>query len=186
MRSPTFFVVQCHWFGCTGLQLTCSSLLQSHPPASKQCHALHAFVLLLNLMLLLDLPECVLHVYLQVWQDLEVEKLGSGSFSYLLTWQGSDASLAPALFISHVDVVPVTKGTEQDWKHPPFSGAVADGFIWGAYSLVVVQCKCKCKHMQCNLQPVAMRCNAACNAIISRHLSVEVTVAATPQTIHEV
>lgn len=57
--------------------------------------------------------------------------MGSGSFSYLLTWRGSDASLAPALFISHVDVVPVTKGTEQDWTLPPFSGAVADGFIWG-------------------------------------------------------
>ena len=39
--------------------------------------------------------------------------------------------MQPALFISHLDVVPVTPGTEQDWTHPPFSGQVADGFIWG-------------------------------------------------------
>ena len=30
-----------------------------------------------------------------------------------------------------MDVVPVESGTEADWTHPPFAGAVADGFIWG-------------------------------------------------------
>jgi carboxypeptidase PM20D1 len=30
-----------------------------------------------------------------------------------------------------MDVVPVEPGTEADWTHPPFSGAIADGFIWG-------------------------------------------------------
>jgi carboxypeptidase PM20D1 len=66
-----------------------------------------------------------------VWQHLTVDMLGSGGFSYLITWQGSNPDLQPALFISHVDVVPVSPGTEQDWRHPPFSGAVAEGYIWG-------------------------------------------------------
>lgn len=75
--------------------------------------------------------------YREVWAALEVERLGEGGLSYLLTWRGSDASLRPVLFISHVDVVPVTQETLPDWQHPPFSGAVADGFIWGRGALDV-------------------------------------------------
>ena len=52
-------------------------------------------------------------------------------FSLLYTWQGSDPSLKPVLLNAHMDVVPVEPGTEADWTHPPFSGAIADGFIWG-------------------------------------------------------
>ena len=48
----------------------------------------------------------------------------------LIKWQGSDPSLLPLLFISHYDVVPVTKATEKDWEHGPFSGAIADGCGW--------------------------------------------------------
>jgi carboxypeptidase PM20D1 len=32
---------------------------------------------------------------------------GVGSLSYLITWQGSQPQLPPALFVSHFDVVPV-------------------------------------------------------------------------------
>jgi carboxypeptidase PM20D1 len=32
-------------------------------------------------------------------------------------------------------VVPVEDGTEQDWQHPPFSGAVVDGVVWGRGTL---------------------------------------------------
>lgn len=74
-------------------------------------------------------------MHMQVWQQLQVEKLGAGNHSYLITWRGSNPALKPALFISHVDVVPVSPGTEQDWTHPPFGGAVADGFIWGKPAL---------------------------------------------------
>ena len=45
----------------------------------------------------------------------------------LLKWQGSDSDLLPVLLISHYDVVPVTQGTEADWTHGPFSGAIVDG-----------------------------------------------------------
>lgn len=49
----------------------------------------------------------------------------------LITVTGSDASLKPALFMSHLDVVPVVPGTEGDWLHGPFSGDVAEGYVWG-------------------------------------------------------
>ena len=47
------------------------------------------------------------------------------------TWRGSDPSLPAVLLMAHQDVVPVTPGTEGDWKHPPFAGVVADGAVWG-------------------------------------------------------
>jgi carboxypeptidase PM20D1 len=59
--------------------------------------------------------------------------------SLLYTWQGSDPSLAPALFVAHQDVVPVEPGTEADWSHPPFSGAIDDGYIWGRGGLDMKQ-----------------------------------------------
>lgn len=66
--------------------------------------------------------------------------MAAGSFelvghSVLITVPGSDSELRPCLFMSHQDVVPVVEGTENDWTHPAFSGAVADGFIWGRGTL---------------------------------------------------
>ncbi len=55
--------------------------------------------------------------------------------SLLYTWEGSDPALPPALLMGHLDVVPVEKGTEKNWTHPPFSGAIADGFVWGRGAL---------------------------------------------------
>lgn len=52
-------------------------------------------------------------------------------YSLLYRWRGREEALKPILLMAHSDVVPVEKGTEQDWLHPPFSGAVADGFVWG-------------------------------------------------------
>ena len=47
-------------------------------------------------------------------------------WSLLLRWQGRDAALQPGLCISHLDVVPVQDAGR--WTHPPFSGAVQDGY----------------------------------------------------------
>jgi carboxypeptidase PM20D1 len=52
-------------------------------------------------------------------------------FALLYTWQGTDPDLKPLLLLSHQDVVPIEPGTEPDWIHPPFSGAVDDGYVWG-------------------------------------------------------
>ena len=58
-----------------------------------------------------------------------------GHHALLITLPGSDPALRPCLYMSHQDVVPVVKGTEQDWTLPPFSGAVQDGYIWGRGTL---------------------------------------------------
>lgn len=45
----------------------------------------------------------------------------------MMKWEGTDSSLDPIIIISHMDVV----AAEGEWKYPPFSGAIAEGKIWG-------------------------------------------------------
>lgn len=54
-----------------------------------------------------------------------------GKYSLLLKWQGSDSSLQPVLFMAHQDVVPIAKDKAKAWQQGPFSGAIADGIVWG-------------------------------------------------------
>ena len=56
-------------------------------------------------------------------------------YSLLYTWTGSDSTLDPFLLMGHLDVVPVERGTESRWTHPPFEGVVADSFVWGRGAL---------------------------------------------------
>lgn len=72
-------------------------------------------------------------VYPQIYGELEVERVGD--YTKLYRWEGRDPELKPGMLIGHYDVVPVESGTEADWTHPPFSGAVADGFVWGRGAL---------------------------------------------------
>lgn len=58
-----------------------------------------------------------------------------GTNTLVYTWKGSDPSRAPIVLMAHQDVVPVTAGSESNWKHPPFSGAIADGAVWGRGSI---------------------------------------------------
>lgn len=60
-----------------------------------------------------------------------------GGHTLLFRWKGTVSSVEPVLLMSHLDVVPVEAGTEKDWIHPPFSGRIADGFIWGRGALDV-------------------------------------------------
>ncbi len=48
--------------------------------------------------------------------------------SLLYTWPGTQPEAAGVLLLAHQDVVPAT---EAGWTHPPFSGARADGHVWG-------------------------------------------------------
>ncbi len=57
------------------------------------------------------------------------EVVGDGSL--LFTWQGSDPSLAPLLLMGHMDVVPVDGTSLSKWKHAPFAGDIAEGYVWG-------------------------------------------------------
>lgn len=64
-----------------------------------------------------------------------LERVPVGAHAVLYHWRGRDPS-APALVLTaHLDVVPVEPGTEADWTHAPFSGAIADGFVWGRGAL---------------------------------------------------
>ena len=87
-----------------------------------------------------DHPEnfAVLHQLLRqeyplLHQHLQCDELEGGSLLY--TWSGKDPSLEPVLFMAHQDVVPADEHTLNKWTYPPFSGAIADGFIWGRGSM---------------------------------------------------
>ena len=58
-----------------------------------------------------------------------------GDANLLFKWTGTDSTLEPIVMMAHMDVVPVEPGSERDWTHPPFSGDIADGFIWGRGAL---------------------------------------------------
>jgi carboxypeptidase PM20D1 len=78
------------------------------------------------------------HTYLektfpQVYAKLDHEVVAANNL--LFTWKGTDPSLKPILLMGHQDVVPIEEDTESNWTHPPFSGQIADGFIWGRGTL---------------------------------------------------
>jgi carboxypeptidase PM20D1 len=56
-------------------------------------------------------------------------------YSLLYTWRGTDSTLAPVVLMGHMDVVPVEAAAEGSWHHGPFSGDIADGFVWGRGTL---------------------------------------------------
>lgn len=64
-----------------------------------------------------------------IHEHLSVEVVNNHSL--LFTWTGSNSSLKPMMFIAHMDVVPVEERSKANWTHPPFSGSVSDGFVWG-------------------------------------------------------
>jgi len=71
--------------------------------------------------------------YPSLFSKLEVQPIEG--YSLFLKWQGSNDSLKPILLTAHYDVVPVISGTESLWRHPPFSGKVAEGYVWGRGAL---------------------------------------------------
>ena len=71
--------------------------------------------------------------YPLVFNSLEDTVIGGRNI--LLKWKGSDSSLPPAILYAHMDVVPIEQNTISQWKHAPFSGQIADGYIWGRGAL---------------------------------------------------
>lgn len=59
---------------------------------------------------------------------MQREMLGK---TLVYTWPGSDPAAQPIIVMAHQDVVPVTPGTEKDWKYQPFAGTIAEGAVWG-------------------------------------------------------
>ncbi len=60
---------------------------------------------------------------------LSLEKINT--YSLLYTWEGSDASKKPIIFMSHQDVVPVDQPTLSDWEAGPFKGEISETDIIG-------------------------------------------------------
>src|SRR6187455_2339655 len=79
-------------------------------------------------------PFMQLHEYLKrqfplVHAQLHPEVVSE--FSLLYHWVGSDQKAQPILLMSHLDVVPVPPTEQPRWTHSPWSGDIADGYIWG-------------------------------------------------------
>ena len=100
------------------IQLETVSYSFEKPPAPETLQSLH--------MLLEEM-------YPLAHKNLKREKINE--FSLLYTWEGSKAELPGVLFMAHQDVVPVDPATLDNWTHPPFSGAIADGEVWGRGTL---------------------------------------------------
>ena len=104
---------------------------------------------------LMDLSEFDrFHALLERLYPLTHERLHKTALGHSLfyLWKGSDTSQGshgnhgnrgnhgsqgnqgkkPVALMSHMDVVPAD---EDGWEYPPFSGAVADGYVWGRGSI---------------------------------------------------
>ncbi len=75
----------------------------------------------------------IIESYPLINEHLSLEIIGGHSMLY--TWEGSNPDLKAGMFIGHYDVVPVERATLDAWTYPPFSGEVAEGFIWGRGAL---------------------------------------------------
>jgi len=76
------------------------------------------------------LQEYLAKTFPLVYSNLDVKVIND--YGLLYTWKGSDPSKKPILLLAHQDVVPAS---EEGWKYPPFSGTIADGYIWGRGTL---------------------------------------------------
>ncbi len=80
-----------------------------------------------------ELRQTVQRLYPHLHKKLELQIFKEHALLY--TWRGSDPELAPVVLMAHYDVVPVSEESLSKWEHPPFSGEVADGFVWGRGTL---------------------------------------------------
>ncbi len=71
--------------------------------------------------------------YPLIHENLDLQIISTRSLMY--HWKSEHPEKEPICLLAHQDVVPVTPGTEDDWEHGPFSGDVADGFVWGRGAL---------------------------------------------------
>jgi carboxypeptidase PM20D1 len=80
-----------------------------------------------------ELHHILEQLYPRVHGGLEREFINE--YSLLYTWKGSRPELEPVLLMAHLDVVPADPSTLNEWAHAPFSGDIAEGFVWGRGAL---------------------------------------------------
>ncbi len=71
--------------------------------------------------------------YPLIHSKLQLTEIGEAGLIYY--WEGKDPSLEPIAFLAHQDVVPIEKGTEDDWEHDPWEGYNDGKVIWGRGAL---------------------------------------------------
>jgi carboxypeptidase PM20D1 len=86
-----------------------------------------------NRKALLELHRALERMYPRLHTSLKCETIQD--YTLLYTWEGHDPELPPILLTGHLDVVPSDPASLNEWTHPPFSGQVADGFVWGRGAL---------------------------------------------------
>ncbi len=64
-----------------------------------------------------------------------LERILFNEYTPLYYWEGTDSSLDPILLMGHYDVVPIDSTDIDGWEYEPFSGAIADGYVWGRGTL---------------------------------------------------
>jgi len=82
-----------------------------------------------------ELEDYLRATYPRTFATLKLEKVKEHTM--LFEWKGSDPSLAPGLFMSHTDVVPVSEAAAEGWTQPPYGGVIKDGYVWGRGALDV-------------------------------------------------
>jgi carboxypeptidase PM20D1 len=82
-----------------------------------------------NAAAFLDFQQFLAESYPLVHRQLE--KTVVGDYSVVFHLRGADSKLKPALFMGHMDVVPIDPVTRDQWTHDPFGGVVANGKVWG-------------------------------------------------------
>lgn len=77
----------------------------------------------------LDFQDWLSETYPNFYAAVESQQIET--YAQYHVWQGSDASLAPIVFLAHQDVVPASEEKNIGWDYPPFDGVIADGYIYG-------------------------------------------------------
>jgi carboxypeptidase PM20D1 len=81
----------------------------------------------------LDLHRVILNTYPRVHSTLHHQAVNKYSLLYI--WPGQDLDMPPVLLAGHLDVVPADPVSLSQWEHAPFSGQIADGYVWGRGTL---------------------------------------------------
>lgn len=74
-----------------------------------------------------DLHSFLRESYPRMHETLSMIDVGGKNLVY--RWEGSDASILPALLLAHQDVVPALDADQ--WLHHPFAGRIEGGYVWG-------------------------------------------------------